>query len=244
MNRTLLEWGQMVRDGYILTEADIEAIIPNADRFNGDASWTEEKKAFHDHGFMKYVGNIGMLKPQRKVRPLTPMEMVVAKVSAEVGQKYAEEHASEKVTSKEVVTAALTNIAQGKGTYINGDTGVGKTHTLVEIMIHLTDFLGNTNDFRYYYYGDLFKLLQKNEKYQKAKIILLDDLCEPPASWFEGLLETFFEDVYRSGCQIIITSNIKLADYKVKRIASRLKALCQEYTIDGDDRRQPDWQTF
>jgi len=243
---TLKQWGEKVRNGYQMTEEDIKSIIPGADRFKKEylAEWTEEKKNFHDHGFIRFIGCIGTAPEKRKAKTADLEALILEKLSKEVGEKYAQEHSEEKVIAKDIVAQVIANVGSGKSSYITGDTGVGKTHTLISIILHLARFFGSLNDIKYYYYGDLFKILQKNGKYDKAKIMIIDDLCEPPASWFEGLLETFIEDVYRSGSILIITSNVKMYDYKVKRISSRIKALCQEYEIEGEDLRVPSWKNF
>ena len=241
MKFTLMQWGEKVRNGYTMTEEDIRSIIPGALRFK--ESWTEEKKAFHDHGFIQYIGCIGTQPAKAKPQAKDLEKAIFEKLCKEVGEKYAEEHDENKVADKEIVTQIIGNIGL-KSAYITGNTGVGKTHTCISIIKQLAMFFGAINDIKYYYYGDLFKILQKNGKYDKAKIMIIDDLCEPPASWFEGLLETFVEDIYRSGSVLIITSNIKLYEYKVKRISSRLKALCQEYEISGADLRIPNWRDF
>lgn len=241
MNFTLKQWGEKVRNGYQMTEEDIRSIIPGALRFKED--WDEDKKTFHDQGFITFIGNIGMLPEKKKPQQKDLDQAIYEKLCKEVGEKYAEEHDEQKVVDKDVVSQIIGNIGT-KSAYITGDTGVGKTHTCISIIKQLATFFGAINDIKYYYYGDLFKILQKTGKYDKAKIMIIDDLCHPPATWFEGLLETFVEDIYRSGSVLIITSNIKLYDYKVQRISSRLKAICQEYEISGKDLRIPNWRDF
>ncbi len=120
-----------VKDGKTLTEEEIISLAPVSQKDR--ASWSKEKKELHDKLFQRYVGQIGMA-PVPQIRKTSPEAIFRQKVTKEVGERYAAEHDLNKVTNMDVIQKILAGSEHKMGGYIEGDTGVGKTHTLIALM--------------------------------------------------------------------------------------------------------------
>lgn len=140
----------------------------------------------------------------------------------------------------------------GKGLYIHGGVGTGKTHMAYAILkkfneIHrhgglffnTTELLRDIKDDFDRPYADKNKLCER--LMESKSVVFLDDIGAEKASDF--VQETFYMLInkkYNDNVPMIFTSNksIKeLADHIGERIASRLVEMCYVYHLNGEDKR-------
>lgn len=146
---------------------------------------------------------------------------------------------------KEVVTA----MREGKSIFIDGASGVGKTHLAIALLIEF----GRKAPHRYHYrnlpimFKDLQSMIRNEEDYTKLiddaityDCIVLDDLgAEKVTEYKREVLYDIINGRELIGRQTIVTSNL---DYQLikeqydERLSSRLKAYVH-FRLKGKDKR-------
>ncbi len=147
-----------------------------------------------------------------------------------------ESHDPEQITDKKLLEMVMTRLSGGNSSWIEGKVGVGKTHSIIELVRLLANFLGETDPIQYYYGNTLFEALRKNNAKTK-QFNFIDDFAEPPAQWLEPALETYIEKIYAENKVFVITSNIPMEKYPSRRIQSRLQSMASSFILYGPDRR-------
>lgn len=139
----------------------------------------------------------------------------------------------------------------GKGLFIHGKVGVGKTHLMVGMAKYLIDTKLVSGQFE-----NLPNLLREiresynehNEsgfstldKYINTPVLYLDDIgVEKPTSWVLETLYTIINERYEIMRPIVFTSNLDLEELSNRlgdRIVSRIVEMCEILELKGKDRR-------
>lgn len=162
-------------------------------------------------------------------------------------------HARKEDIAPEIWNAASVFL-EGKGLYLHGPVGVGKTHliaallrekiivspaqkllftTVHNMLIEIRASFGN--DERSGTEQELFR------KYSGVPCLALDDLgTEKTTDWVMQTLEAIIDRRYGDLRQTLITSNLSLEKLSRKggdRIASRIAGMCRVVELKGTDRR-------
>jgi DNA replication protein DnaC len=147
-----------------------------------------------------------------------------------------------------------TNLAEGRGLWIFGGTGTGKT-TLAMLVSKAALEAGKSvaiyslpkllARIRRTYdsepgsdsYLSLFELLSS------VDLLHIDDLgAEKRSDWVLEQLYALINERYESRCSVLITTNLshmELEDQIGARTVSRLTEMCEEVELRGSDRRKP-----
>jgi DNA replication protein DnaC len=140
----------------------------------------------------------------------------------------------------------------GKGLYLTGTVGCGKTHLAAAIVhelakqnvytlfIFVPDFLDEIRSA----YGEKEQDEEREDPFELARestILILDDLgTEKVTEWANEKLLQLINHRAGNNLATIITSNYTIDQIKDRlgeRIASRIRGMCEELMINGEDRR-------
>lgn len=147
--------------------------------------------------------------------------------------------------------AAFERFRQGRGTYLYGLPGRGKTHAAaccVRLAVmqgrsaKLTTAKALLDDVKAEYDGGGTGALKRAERYE---LLALDDLgMERPTDWAMETLTGLIDARVAEGLPTVITSNYSLGELRDRwggmpgsRIASRIAGACERVEVAGDDRR-------
>lgn len=144
------------------------------------------------------------------------------------------------------------NRERGKGLYFCGGVGTGKTHLAVAVMndlitrwrvpslfVTVPEFLDNLRGT----YNDPGRDLDEwMDAVKNAEFLVLDDLgSERPSAWVQERLFVVINHRYREALPTVFTSNIGPKDLAAQlgdRTASRIIAMCDWISLEGDDYRE------
>ena len=144
------------------------------------------------------------------------------------------------------------NQAEGRGIYFCGDVGVGKTHLAVAVMnelitrkrvpalfVTVPELLDNLRGA----YNDPGRDIDEwMDSVKNAELLLLDDLgAERANEWVRERIFVIVNHRYREELPTIFTSNTgpkDLAAQLGERTASRIIAMCDWISLEGEDYRE------
>lgn len=144
------------------------------------------------------------------------------------------------------------NQEEGRGLYLCGGVGTGKTHLAVAVMSELIrrkrvpslfvttpEFLDNLRGT----YNDPGRDLDEwMDAVKNADFLVLDDLgAEKPTDWVRERIFVLVNHRYREQLPTVFTSNTgpkDLADQLGERTASRIIAMCDWIALEGEDYRE------
>jgi DNA replication protein DnaC len=144
------------------------------------------------------------------------------------------------------------NKEAGRGLYFCGDVGTGKTHLAVAVMnevmqrkrvpslfVTVPEFLDNLREAYMIPGRDLDEWM---DAVKNADLLVLDDLgAEKPNPWVRERLFVVVNHRYREALPTLFTSNIgprDLASQLGERTASRIIAMCEWISLEGEDYRE------
>jgi DNA replication protein DnaC len=144
------------------------------------------------------------------------------------------------------------NREAGRGLYFCGDVGTGKTHLAVAVMnelmsrkrvpslfVTVPEFLDNLREAYMIPGRDLDEWM---DTVKNADFLVLDDLgSERPTEWVRERLFVIVNHRYREALPTLFTSNIgprDLASQLGERTASRIIAMCDWISLEGEDYRE------
>ena len=144
------------------------------------------------------------------------------------------------------------NREEGKGLYLCGGVGTGKTHLAVAVLVELVrkervpslfvtvpELLDNIREAYNKPGRDLDEWM---EAVQNADFLVLDDLgSERPTEWVRERIFVIVNHRYREALPTVYTSNVgpkDLAEQLGARTASRIIAMCDWIALEGDDYRE------
>jgi DNA replication protein DnaC len=144
------------------------------------------------------------------------------------------------------------NRESGRGLYFCGGVGTGKTHLAVAVMnelmqrkrvpslfVTVPEFLDNLREAYMIPGRDLDEWM---EAVKNADLLVLDDLgAEKPNPWVRERLFVVVNHRYREALPTLFTSNIgpkDLASQLGERTASRIIAMCEWISLEGEDYRE------
>jgi DNA replication protein DnaC len=144
------------------------------------------------------------------------------------------------------------NREAGLGLYFCGDVGTGKTHLAVAVMnelmtrkrvpslfVTVPEFLDNLREAYMIPGRDLDEWM---DTVKNADLLVLDDLgSERPTEWVRERLFVIVNHRYREALPTLFTSNIgpkDLASQLGERTASRIIAMCDWISLEGEDYRE------
>jgi DNA replication protein DnaC len=140
----------------------------------------------------------------------------------------------------------------GRGLYFCGGVGTGKTHLAVAVMnelmqrkrvpslfVTVPEFLDNLREAYMIPGRDLDEWM---DAVKNADLLVLDDLgAEKPNPWVRERLFVVVNHRYREALPTLFTSNIgprDLASQLGERTASRIIAMCDWISLEGEDYRE------
>ncbi|HZG62294.1 MAG TPA: AFG1/ZapE family ATPase [Rubrobacteraceae bacterium] len=144
------------------------------------------------------------------------------------------------------------NREEGRGLYLCGGVGTGKTHLAVAILNELVrkkrvpslfvtvpELLDNLRET---YNKPGRNLDEWMDAVQNAEFLVLDDLgSERPTEWVRERIFVIVNHRYREALPTVFTSNIGPEELPAQlsgRTASRIIAMCEGVEIEGDDYRE------
>ena len=144
------------------------------------------------------------------------------------------------------------NREAGRGLYFCGGVGTGKTHLAVAVMnelmqrkrvpslfVTVPEFLDNLREAYMIPGRDLDEWM---DTVKNADLLVLDDLgSERPTEWVRERLFVIVNHRYREALPALFTSNIgprDLATQLGERTASRIIAMCDWISLEGEDYRE------
>src|SRR5215218_6287581 len=144
------------------------------------------------------------------------------------------------------------NREAGRGLYFCGGVGIGKTHLAVAVMnelmarkrvpslfVTVPEFLDNLREAYMIPGRDLDEWM---DTVKNADLLILDDLgSERPTEWVRERLFVIVNHRYREALPTLFTSNIgpkDLASQLGERTASRIIAMCDWISLEGEDFRE------
>lgn len=143
------------------------------------------------------------------------------------------------------------NREDGRGLYLCGDVGTGKTHLAVAVMnelmrkqvpalfVTVPELLDNLRGAYMVPGRDLDEWM---ESVKNADLLVLDDLgAEKPTAWVQERIFVIVNHRYREALPTIFTSNIGPKELGAKlgeRTASRIVAMTEGIELEGDDYRE------
>lgn len=134
----------------------------------------------------------------------------------------------------------------GKGIFLFGDTGRGKTYTLFAINKRFRE-IGMQSKVENWV--ELLLELRERTQYLRdainellsTNILMIDDLgSERQTEWSQEILYTIINIAYEKEKKIFIATNLSLEKFTLvygDRIFSRLMEMCEPYELKGKDRR-------
>lgn len=155
---------------------------------------------------------------------------------------------------------AMAILKAGKGIYLHGDAGRGKSFLAAAILRNLIDRAGNTgllnNCIRFQGTSELICEIRATfagkaaetdidiiDRYSSYDMLVLDDLgVNKPSEFVVQTFDMIIDFRYKTQRtkKTIITSNLSLDELSAKyddRIASRIAGMCEVLKIGGEDRR-------
>lgn len=142
---------------------------------------------------------------------------------------------------KAQIERVLLNLQDGKGLYIFGRSGSGKTHIAAAIVNKIVK--ESISNIRFVQTIDLLLEIKKSfksdeateldiiEKYSKVPYLIIDDIgVEKPSDWSFSIFYKIINDRYVNKMQTFITSNFSLIELERRfdeRIASRIVEMCE-----------------
>jgi DNA replication protein DnaC len=161
---------------------------------------------------------------------------------------------------KDPRTIAIDALADGRGLFITGSPGTGKTHLAVAALAYHIPRqqkidVGRTllQDVKYDFLPSVEFFLELKASFSQdlgeaeilkkysGGILLFDDVgSEKVSDWSRQMFYTLIDRRYRSMSQTIITSNMNLEQLSESiddRISSRIVEMCEVISLTGSDWR-------
>jgi len=159
---------------------------------------------------------------------------------------------------QELRDKVLGSIDAGRGPYVFGMPGRGKTHLAIAILRHLMTNIycrtGRVRSLKYSHVNDMLLDIKGAfsrgtgeteedmiDRYSCPDGLILDDFgVAKKSDWVVQTIDTIIDRRYRDGKICVITSNLSLDELAAKlddRIASRITEMCMVVHMVGQDRR-------
>jgi DNA replication protein DnaC len=153
---------------------------------------------------------------------------------------------------REFIDELADNVAQGRGLWIEGDVGTGKTTLAMLVSKHAIE-AGHTvaiyslprllARIRRTYDGDAGELsyLEFFRRLTSVDLLHIDDLgAEKRSDWVLEQLYAIVDERYAANRSIVVTTNLEVTALEEQigaRTVSRLAEICETLPMYGDDRR-------
>jgi DNA replication protein DnaC len=153
---------------------------------------------------------------------------------------------------REFIDALADNVAQGRGLFVEGDVGTGKTTLAMLVSKHAIEAGYSVAIYslprllariRRTYDGDAGELsyLEFFRRLTSVDLLHIDDLgAEKRSDWVLEQLYAIVDERYAANRSIMVTTNLKVTALEEQigaRTVSRLAEMCATLPMYGDDRR-------
>ena len=206
-------------------------------------------------GYGNIVTPTGVTDCECKLRAQTAMNLVAARIPPMYAPKNLATFKPSSKHRKEVLETAKKYIAEykldGKGLFLWGPCGTGKTHLAVAILKELIlaghmglfyNIISLLDDMRASYNSsDESEQWELIDRVRDTRILILDDLgAEKTSGWVSDRLYAIINYRYENNNTTIVTSNKSESELKEQvgiRIYSRLVEMCRVIPFAGKDYR-------
>jgi DNA replication protein DnaC len=147
----------------------------------------------------------------------------------------------------------IENLKSGRGLFITGTVGTGKTHLVVAIVDYIARLLKRKGSFKIIFVTAIDLLSEIKYSYDKnntediinnfetCNLLIIDDLgIEKTTDWTHELFYKIIDSRYSNLLPVIITTNltdIEIKDKLSERIISRIYEMCKGIKLAGKDYR-------
>ena len=129
----------------------------------------------------------------------------------------------------------------GKGLFIFGGTGTGKTYALYALTVKFGMKIRNYSNILERVYNDLNNKYYYLKSISDDKYVVIDDIgTEKHTEYNQDILYTLINDVYMAKKRLFISTNLTPEEFEEKygeRIFSRLCEMCEFVEFTGPDKR-------
>ena len=146
----------------------------------------------------------------------------------------------------------IENLKNGKGLFITGVVGTGKTHLVIAIIDYIARILKRKRIWVIYttavdllteikYSYDRHDTEETISGYENCALLIIDDIgIEKTTDWTDELLYKIIDTRYSEMRSLIVTTNLNIKEVKNKlseRIVSRIYEMCRGVKLRGEDYR-------
>jgi len=154
---------------------------------------------------------------------------------------------------KEYAKNFLQHSKEGKGLFLYGNVGTGKTHLAVAIVDYIARLHKNeiNGSIRFITVTELLQTIKDSFKYtdgknvidrfKKCRLLIIDDMgTNKVTDWTQEVFYSIINYRYENLLPTIITTNLTIDEFKKvndERLMSRIFEMCKGVKLSGEDHR-------
>lgn len=182
--------------------------------------------------------------------PLHPEQWHIDEITRHIQSDIPSMYANAEILDELFISKFITNYKDGKGLYLYGTAGTGKTYKMHGLSKYLRAFGFNTIFWNATNILSRFKVMYEREDegeelvaqhLRENRALFLDDLgAEKSTEWSNDILYRLINYRYENKLPTYIATNLNLSALLLRygdRIASRIAEMCEIIEVGGEDRR-------